>query len=86
MTNCVDSNLLCSTNDSNESRKCSDRIHYKCLFNAKILSSAWTNNNTPLQYACAIFNSPNFVFHYNNCLGSINNISDSTSNVLPYLL
>ena len=80
MTNCVDCNILCSTNDSNECRKCSDRIHYKCLFNAKILPSAWTNNNTPPQYACAIFNSPNCVFYCNNCLGSINDISDSASN------
>ena len=80
MTNCVDFNILCSINDSNECRKCSDRIHYKCLFNAKILPSAWTNNITPPQYACAIFNFHNLIFHCNNCLGSINDISDSASN------
>ena len=32
--------------------------------------------------ACAILNSPNFVFHCNSCLDSINDISDSASNVI----
>ena len=47
-----------------------------------MLPSAWTNNNMPPQYACGIFNSPNFVFHCNNYLDSIHYISDSASNVI----
>ena len=56
-------------------------IHYKCLFNTKILPAAWTNGNMPPQYACAIFDSPNFIFYCNNCLNSINDTSNSNSDV-----
>ena len=62
MTNCTYCDKPCSTENSNSCTNCNDCIHHKCLFNADMLPSAWTNNNTPPQYACAIFNSKNFYF------------------------
>ena len=40
----------------------------------------------PPQYACAIFNSPNFLFYCNNCLDYINDTYDSNSNVITLSL
>ena len=34
------------------------------------------------QYDCAIINSLNFLFYYNNCLDSVNDTSDSNYNVI----
>ena len=44
-----------------------------------MLPAAWINGNTPPQYACATFDSQNFIFYCNNCLNSINDTSNSNS-------
>ena len=82
MTNCTYCDKPCSTENSNSCTNCNDCIHHKCLFNADILPSAWTNNNTPPQYACAIFNSKNFLFYCNNCLVSKNDVSSPSIDVV----
>ena len=56
MTICFNCSKTCNVDDSNSCSKCKSCIHHKCVFNAKMLPSAWTNNNTPPQYAWAIFN------------------------------
>ena len=61
MNNCTYCDNPCSTENSNSCTNCNYCSHHKCLLNADILPSAWTNNNTHPQYACAIFNSKNYL-------------------------
>ena len=67
MTNCTYCDKPCSTENSKSCTNCNECIHHKCLFDADIIPSP--------QYACAIFNSKNFLFYCNNCLVSKNDVS-----------
>ena len=82
MSNCTYCDKPCSTDNSNSCAIFNYCIHYKCPFNADMLPCARSNNNIPPQYACAIFNSYNFLFYCNNCLVYKNNVSFSSIDVV----
>ena len=75
MINCIYCDNPCSTDNNNSCTNCNYCIHHKYLFNADMLPSVWSNNNTPPQYSCAIFDSKNVLFFCNNYLISKNDVS-----------